>query len=287
MRMLWFIPHGVRVVGPERYTRYWGGFCSTLNPITRRQAAAVVAKERRRARELVSLLEGLGFVAVEEGSESWGATRQVGEGFNRFDRANNGRYLHVTGRFVGLPGSFDEVVERFSGMPRRVVFDTSVMAHVRGRELAVQLPDRYGQSARITVKQRKESPETTAQLLVSSGSFFYGWDNHDPLWRVMLHGRSENGNEKRERERKRLGFGRQAWAVHSTPPGGMRKVEALRRIRLYLVGAGVDIERMRLTARRDDGGWGVGIGGSPVESLRALWIGDDGTIRVGGETQGG
>ncbi|MFE3025152.1 hypothetical protein [Nocardia tengchongensis] len=279
MRTLWFIPQGVRRIGPEEYTDYQGGIASTLTPISKRQAAAVIAQGGRRARELVSLLEGLGFEPELDGSETWDKASLVGEGFNRFDKGFNGRIHQISARFSGPPIEFDDLVRRFAAMPATVVTRTREDSSAKTRELEVLLDDRYGHSARIDVQQRKDSGLISARLQVTSRAFFYRWDKRDAVWSILARGRGENLEEQQAREIERLGFRRRrSWPVHDAPSGGLLESEAAERIRLYLVGAGVDADAMSFTPQRRQVGWDVAIAGGPTAALDALHITDDGHI---------
>ncbi|MEV6771267.1 hypothetical protein AB0N05_21870 [Nocardia sp. NPDC051030] len=279
MRLLWFIPHGITFTRPERTSRYWGGFSSTVKPIGRRQAAAVVANGQRYARELVSLLEGAGFVVKDEGSEAWNRTYRVGEGFNRFDPGSNGRIYNVNIGFFGPPMEFDELAQHLAALPWGVVAGFGDQSSPYRASYVMSFNERYGHSGNVTLSQRKDAQQITAGLSVHSRSHFYGWAKHDPLWRILRQGRSEDADERIARERKRLGFQRQPWLVHAAPPGGMRRSEARRRIRLYLRGAGVKIKRMRFRLKRAETGWNIALSGSPTTSLKGLHITDEGYIQ--------
>ncbi|MFB7721494.1 hypothetical protein [Nocardia sp. NPDC056100] len=284
MRSLWFIPHGITFIGPDRRTPYWGGFSSTLNPITGRQAAAVSARGQRRAREAVSLLEGAGFVSKLDGSESWRRTDFVGEGFNRFDKGFNGRTHWITARFDGPPVEFDELVRLFAAMPDAVVRDTHDRTTARGRTLVVRLAARWGHSGVITLLQKTSEQRITAGLEIVSGPYFYRWAKRDPGWRIVVRGRDSNLAENTAREVRRLGYKSREWPVHVALTGGIARSEALTRVRLYLRGAGVDLRRARLRAHRADNGWQIAItGDSALHALARLDIDAAGRIGLPGE----
>lgn len=280
MRALWFIPHGITFTGPERSSGYPGGFASTLNPIGRRQAAAVAARGQHRARELVSLLEGAGYTAEDEGTENWNKTDLVGEGFNRFDKGSNGRVHSLTIWFSAPPGEFDELMQRFAALPSGIIIDARDESPRHGRRYVMWPKQRYGHDSSITLSQRKDSSQVSARLSLHSHAYFYRWAKRDAFWRILIHGSSENLEEQQRREQRRLGFYNQRpWPVHAAPPGGLRKSEAEERVRLYLIGAGVETDRMKFAGRRAADGWDITITGGPTAGLDGLHIGDDGRIR--------
>ncbi|WP_433564593.1 hypothetical protein ACQP1O_04300 [Nocardia sp. CA-151230] len=282
MRSLWFIPHGIAVVGPEESTGYRGGVSSTLKPIGKAQAAAVIAHGRRRASELVSLLEGAGFTADGDGSETWSANAFVGEGFNRVDKGSNGRLHEITAGFSGPPAEFDELVSRFAAMPSDVVGEIENRTATHRRTCRVRLADGSWHSGIITLVQPKDSRLITAGLQVTGGPYFYGWAKRPALWRIPFTNTSDHyrhSEKNRQREAERLGFfDRRPWPVHAAAPGGMSAAEASSRIRMYLIGAGVDIGAMGFAPQRIDGGWDVVLSGSPTATLDALRITDEGYV---------
>lgn len=282
MRSLWFIPHGIAVVGAEESTGYRGGFSSTLNPIGKRQAAAVVAHGRRRATELTSLLEGVGFVAEGEGTETWSTTAFVGEGFNRVQKGANGRLHEISVKFSGPPSEFDDLVSRFADMPSDVVIGIENRSATHRQSFLVRLADNYGHSGIITLIQPRDSRQTTANLQVTGGPYFYGWDKRPALWRIPFTKTSDHyrHSEKNQRqEAARLGFfDRRPWPVHAAPQSGLSKSEASSRVRMYLIGAGVDTTPITFAPERTDGGWDVALAGSPTDALDVLHISDDGYI---------
>ncbi|WP_040804510.1 hypothetical protein [Nocardia concava] len=280
MRSLWFIPHGNTVTEPEGTTGYRGGWSSTLHPISTRQAAAVAAHGRRRAREMLSLLEGAGFVAVEDGSEYWSETELVGEGFNRFDKGYNGR-VHKVSANLTLPGStvdISELARRFTDLPSTII--ERVRADTRDQTYTLFLPGRHGHTGNIKMTKREDPPRITVNLLAVSKRYFYRWDKRDSIWRILLQNRTEQDYEDRKaREIARLGFSSRDWPVHATLPDGMVEEEATDRVRLYLMGAGVDTAAANLRAQRIENGWDVAISGDPaLDALGVLRITDSGRI---------
>ncbi|AYF77073.1 hypothetical protein D7D52_28345 [Nocardia yunnanensis] len=284
MRSLWFIPHGIAVVGAEESTGYRGGVSSTLNPIGKHQAAAVVAHGRRRANEVVSLLEGAGFVATGDGTETWSATAFVGEGFNRFDKAANGRVHEISANFSAPPAEFDELVNRFAAMPSDVVADTENRSAPHRMRCLIRLADGSGHSGVITIDRSNDSREITAGLRVTGGPYFYRWEKRPALWRMPFTNTSDyyrHSARSQRLEAERLGFfDRRSWPVHATVPG-VSESEAASRIRMYLIGAGVDTAAMRFTPQRADDGWDVAIAGSPTAASSRMHIADDGYITSG------
>ncbi|GAB2562455.1 hypothetical protein GCM10027167_81960 [Nocardia heshunensis] len=279
MRSLWFIPQGNTVIEPEATTGYRGGWSSTLRPLTERQAAAVAAHGRRRAREIVSLLEGAGFVADATGAERWNETELVGEGFNRFDKGSNGRVHSVSAR-LALPETtpgIGELAARFTRLPDDVV--ERVRADKPDRTYTLFLPSRHGHAAQVTLAARDEPRRITATIVANSKPHFYRWDKRDSVWQMLRSGKTEDHDERRATELAHLGFSSRDWPVHAALPDGMPEQEATERVRLYLMGAGVGIAGAALDPRRGDGCWDVSISGdAALDTLGALRITDTGRI---------
>ncbi|MEC3955032.1 hypothetical protein VMT65_18470 [Nocardia sp. CDC153] len=280
MRSLWFIPHGNTVTEPEESTGYRGGWSSTLHPISTKQAAAVAAHGRRRAREMLSLLEGAGFIATEAGSEYWSETELVGEGFNRFDKGYNGR-VHKVAADLTLPGSTSDIAllaRRFADLPPSVI--ERVRADTPDKTYTLFLPRQHGHAGTVKITKREDPPRITVNLLATSKRYFYRWDKREPVWKILLRNQTEEGHEdRRAREIARLGFSSRDWPVHAELPDGISESEATDRVRLYLMGAGVDTAAATFRARRTDSGWDVAISGDPaLDALGVLRITDAGRI---------
>ncbi|MEC3913310.1 hypothetical protein [Nocardia sp. CDC160] len=280
MRSLWFIPHGNAVIEPEESTGYRGGWSSTLHPISTKQAAAVAAHGRRRAREMLSLLEGAGFIAAESGSEYWSETELVGEGFNRFDKGHNGR-VHKVAAELTLPGSTSNIAElarRFADLPLSAI--ERVRADTPDKTYTLFLPRQHGHAGTIKMAKQENPSRITVSLLATSKRYFYRWDKREPVWKILLRNQTEEDNEdRRAREIARLGFSSRDWPVHAELPDGISESEATDRVRLYLMGAGVNTAPATLRAQRTESGWDVAISGDPaLDGLGALRITDAGRI---------
>ncbi|WP_460728896.1 hypothetical protein [Nocardia heshunensis] len=247
--------------------------------MTERQAAAVAAHGRRRAREIVSLLEGAGFVADATGAERWNETELVGEGFNRFDKGSNGRVHSVSAR-LALPETtpgIGELAARFTRLPDDVV--ERVRADKPDRTYTLFLPSRHGHAAQVTLAARDEPRRITATIVANSKPHFYRWDKRDSVWQMLRSGKTEDHDERRATELAHLGFSSRDWPVHAALPDGMPEQEATERVRLYLMGAGVGIAGAALDPRRGDGCWDVSISGdAALDTLGALRITDTGRI---------
>lgn len=285
VRSLWFIPHAITTIEPEPTTHYRGGWTSTLNPITKQQAAAVVAHGQHRARELLSLLEGLGFTVTDDGSELWSPTQMAGEGLNRFDIGHNGRIHTVScaGLAYGGPVTdFAELGQRFAAMPSDIIDEVITTAAEKGN-YTVHLPVRHDHSGKISLTVHDAPRRISAGLVANSRPYFYGWDKRDPLWRIATRRRDSTIDEQTARERERLGFTRgQTWNPHAPLPEGLPRAEAEERIRLYLVGSGVAAATAEFDSQRYGRGWQLTVtGGDPeLTALDTLYIADDGRIRI-------
>ncbi|MFE3222516.1 hypothetical protein [Nocardia sp. NPDC059228] len=231
---------------------------------------------------MTSLLEGAGFVAEDEGTETWSTTAFVGEGFNRVHKGSNGRLHEISANFSGPPAEFGELASRFADMPFDVVTGIENRSAAHRQSCLVRLTEGAGHSGVITLVQPRDSRQITATLQVTGGPYFYGWDKRPALWRIPFTNTSDyyrHSEKNQRREAERLGFfDRRPWPVHAAPPGGLSESEASSRVRMYLIGAGVDTAPMTFTSQRVDDAWDVVLAGSPTAALDALRITDDGYI---------
>ncbi|WP_446224410.1 hypothetical protein ACTWPB_04270 [Nocardia sp. IBHARD005] len=248
MRSLWFIPQANDFIPADPETGYRGGWVSSICPLTRRQADEISTRGRRRTLELTALLEGAGLHPTGNPREQWTAGQLVGEGFDRWHHADNGRAYHVTRQFqtdipIENPAAF---TERFRQMPPQIVVTVRKQREV-GVSVTVSFKPEYGHRAWISMNYVGKIDGFHGLLRVDSDAYFFGWAKPELYWRQRRRTQLSNPQYRADLERKRLGFtGARDFDPHEPHPTGISRTTAEKLVRYYLIGAGVDPEQLRL-----------------------------------------
>ncbi|MBJ8338602.1 hypothetical protein JGU71_06875 [Antrihabitans sp. YC3-6] len=182
----------------------------------------------------------------------------MGEGKNLFDRRPSNGFSHVIVSYWSYTGALTratDLLATFEAMPADVVsaIDPTYVSFAGEPDASLLIEDSAGGSC-------------SAVLAVDSGKPYF----------VQWWGRGMLVDEEVE---DRLGFHRRIWPTHAVSRRGMSEDEAISRVRLYLVGAGVDVSAIDFAARRVESGWTVSSNGDGGR-IPAVLIGDDGVIQA-------
>ncbi|MBJ8338603.1 hypothetical protein JGU71_06880 [Antrihabitans sp. YC3-6] len=147
-----------------------------------------------------------------------------------------------------------DILARFAAMPADVVARTggSIVGFAGGLQET------------LLVRDDRSGP-CTAELSLSSGrAYFVRWRSRGLLTDEDI--------------RAKFGFKVREFPVHGISDAAISEDEAVARVRLYFIGAGVDVSGVEYAARRSDQGWVVSISVGALDSSRQVFIGDDGVI---------